>query len=67
METLQNKLIAAADHQSQYLQAIAIGALEDQKHRIASYEVQARFALAAIYDRAVSSAPAPAPKPESKP
>jgi hypothetical protein len=38
--------------QQQYVQNLAIAALEEQKERLASYGTQARFAVAQIYDRA---------------
>lgn len=38
------------------LQAMAIDALSEQRERLQSYRVQARFALATIYDRAASAA-----------
>ena len=38
--------------QRAFLQAIAVGELQAQKNRLDIYTVQARFALAAIYDRA---------------
>jgi hypothetical protein len=40
--------------QSAYLQAIAVGELQAQKERLDIYTVQARFALAAIYDIAAT-------------
>lgn len=46
--------------QRAYLQDIAVEELEAQKARLETYTVQARFALAAIYDRA-SAARDPAP------
>lgn len=51
---LTQRLAAAADSQNQYLAAIAIRELESQKERLAAYSLQARFALASIYDRASS-------------
>ena len=42
-----------AARQNRYLQALAIEELGAQKQRIATYQVQARYALASIYDRAV--------------
>ncbi len=40
--------------QRSYLRSLAIGQLEAQKERLAVYTVQARFALAAIYDIAAT-------------
>ena len=36
-----------------------------RKHRIVIYQVQARFELAAIYDKAINEKPKP--KPKAKP
>lgn len=38
--------------QQQYVQDLAVAALEQQKERLAAYATQARFAVAQIYDRA---------------
>ena len=48
------KLAAAAQSQNQYLAAVAVKELESQKERLAAYSLQARYALASIYDRASS-------------
>jgi hypothetical protein len=55
---LQPRLAAAAAAQERVLAAVAIGELEAQKKRLASYATQARFALAALYDGAASGAAA---------
>jgi hypothetical protein len=52
MDQLQQRLAAVAERQNRYLQGLAVEQLEDQKQRIATYQVQARYALASIYDRA---------------
>jgi len=52
IEDLDARLVAAANSQNQYLASIAVRELEAQKERLAAYSLQARFALAAIYDRA---------------
>lgn len=57
---LQGTVTAALGQQQQYLQAIAIEELEAQRGRLGTYMVQARFSLAAIYDRAAANFPAPA-------
>ena len=44
--------------QHAFLRSIAVGELQAQKQRLDIYTVQARFALAAIYDLAASSAEA---------
>ncbi len=48
----------ALSRQRAYLQDIAVGELRAQKQRIDTYTVQARFALAAIYDVAATEAEA---------
>jgi hypothetical protein len=53
MDRLQERLAAVAARQNRYLQALAIDELQAQKQRIATYQIQARYALASIYDRAV--------------
>jgi ABC-type transporter Mla subunit MlaD len=65
---LQARLASAEKGQQAYLQRIAVAELSDQKDRLDTYEVQARFALATMYDKAASgnsanpapTAPAPA-------
>lgn len=64
MDQLQQRLVALADKQNRYLQQIAIDELGRQKQRIETYEVQARFELAAIYDKATSGKPKPEPAPK---
>ena len=41
--------------QGDFLKSIAVGELQAQKQRLDVYTVQARFALAAIYDRAATT------------
>jgi hypothetical protein len=61
MTALRGKLAAASRAQGDLLADIAVAELDAQKQHIADYEVQARFALATIYDRAAEPAqPAPA-------
>jgi hypothetical protein len=69
---LQSRLANAEKAQQAYLQQIAVAELSDQKDRLDAYEVQARFALATMYDKAANGdagkpapgAPAPgAPSP----
>jgi hypothetical protein len=57
---LKSRLGQSAQMQNQYLEQMASSALLEQKDRLAAYEVQARFALADIYDRASSPPAAPA-------
>jgi hypothetical protein len=56
IDQLQQRLAEASEKQNRYLQVLAIHELEAQKQRIETYQVQARYELAAIYDRA-SNAP----------
>jgi hypothetical protein len=51
---LQVRLAATEQKQSAYLAQVAVGELEQQKDRLAAYQVQARFALATMYDRAAN-------------
>jgi hypothetical protein len=60
IDSLSARLEAASRQQGEYLAAIAVRELETQKERLATYQLQARFALAAIYDR---SADLPAVQP----
>jgi predicted nucleic acid-binding Zn-ribbon protein len=50
MDGLQRRLAEVSGQQNRYLQALAISELEGQKARIATYQIQARYELAAIYD-----------------
>ena len=55
MDRLQERLAAVSVRQNRYLQDLAVSELEAQKERLATYQVQARYALASIYDRAVDA------------
>jgi tetratricopeptide (TPR) repeat protein len=66
IDELQQRLAEVAEKQNGFLQEIAVRELEAQKQRIETYQVQARYELAAIYDRA-SNAPAKAPPPQANP
>jgi tetratricopeptide (TPR) repeat protein len=57
MDQMQQRLAQLSDKQNRFLQALAIGELRAQKQRIEVYQVQARYELAAIYDKATSGAP----------
>jgi hypothetical protein len=61
MAQLQQRLADVSAQQNQFLQALAIRELEGQKERISTYQIQARYELAAIYDRASN------PKPKATP
>ncbi len=58
---LQTRLTAMRQRQNEYLARLAVSELDAQKVRLAAYEVQARFELASMYDRASNQAAA-APK-----
>ena len=58
---LQGTAQAALTEQQQFLQGVAVEELKAQRDRLNTYMVQARFALASIYDRAAARVePAPA-------
>ena len=64
IDALEVRLVAAEQQQRDYLAYVAVRELEQQKDRLATYQIQARFALGSMYDRAASSdAARPAPKP----
>jgi hypothetical protein len=52
LEASQLRLAAVAQQQNGLLESLARNELEQQKERIGTYQIQARFALASIYDRA---------------
>ena len=54
IDTLQVRLADIESKQSGYLAQIAVAELDEQKNRLAAYQVQARFALATMYDRAAN-------------
>lgn len=59
--TLRVRLASTQERQKAYLAQLAVDELERQKDRLAAYQVQARFALANMYDReAAANEPAPA-------
>ncbi len=51
---LQESAQVALHRQQEFLQRIAIDELETQRDRLSTYTIQARFALASIYDRAAA-------------
>jgi hypothetical protein len=57
MDQVLQRLADVSGQQNQFLQGLAIRVLEDQKRRIEAYQLQARYELAAIYDRASSTKP----------
>ncbi|MBV8783092.1 MAG: hypothetical protein JOZ67_02785, partial [Gammaproteobacteria bacterium] len=63
IDALQARLSATEQRQSEYLAQVAVHELEQQKDRLATYQIQARFALGSMYDRAASTPAAAPPKP----
>jgi chromosome segregation ATPase len=61
IDALQVRMAAVEQKQAGYLAQVAVAELEQQKNRLATYQVQARFALATMYDRAAN------PEPDKKP
>jgi phage shock protein A len=55
IDTLETRLAATEHQQSVFLARLAAHELEGQKDRLAAYQVQARFALASMYDRAANA------------
>jgi predicted negative regulator of RcsB-dependent stress response len=66
IDALAARLAATEQQQADYLARVAVDELEDQKTRLATYQVQARFALGDIYDRAANAAAAPSRAPEAR-
>jgi len=56
IDQLQQRLEALSERQNRFLQALAIRELAAQKQRIEVYKIQARYELAAIYDKATDKA-----------
>ncbi|MDB6085257.1 MAG: hypothetical protein JWN43_3138 [Gammaproteobacteria bacterium] len=61
MDQLQERLTELSERQNRFLQALAIRELQAQKRRIEVYQIQARYELAAIYDKTTQ------PKPKARP
>jgi tetratricopeptide (TPR) repeat protein len=57
MDQLQERLAALSERQNRFLQVLAIRELQAQKQRIEVYQIQARYELAAIYDKATDKTP----------
>jgi hypothetical protein len=58
IDGMKTRVVSAISDQREFLQSIAVGELQTQKQRLDVYTVQARFALAAIYDLAATEAEA---------
>ena len=66
IDALEVRLAATEQAQAGYLARVAVRELDEQKARLAAYQVQARFALADMYDRAAHAAGAPAKAPAAE-
>jgi tetratricopeptide (TPR) repeat protein len=62
MDRMQRRLVELSDRQNRYLQDIAVRELEAQRRRIEVYQIQARYELAAIYDKAADKSTQAKPK-----
>ena len=62
LEAAQQRLAGVAKQQNGLLESLARNELEQQKERIGTYQIQARFALASIYDRAALGGGTATPK-----
>jgi hypothetical protein len=70
VQSVRSRLADASQQQNQYLEGVAVAQLRAQQERLDAYALQARFALASIYDRAADqagNAPAPPPAPAEAP
>jgi hypothetical protein len=54
IDGMKNRVGESMANQRAFLESIAVGELQAQKQRLDIYTVQARFALAAIYDLAAT-------------
>ena len=66
IDALESRLAATEQRQADYLARVAVDELDDQKTRLAAYEVQARFALGGMYDRAANAEAAPVKAPAAR-
>jgi len=75
IHSVRERLAQASEQQNQYLESVAEAELRAQKQRLDAYALQARFALADIYERGADQGqgatappppPAPSPVPEPK-
>ena len=62
MDELQHRLTELSGRQNRFLQVLAIRELQAQKQRIELYQIQARYELAAIYDKAADKNPQTKPR-----
>jgi hypothetical protein len=66
LDAQQVRLAEVAKQQNMLLEGLARNELSQQRERIGTYQIQARFALASIYDRAAAP-PAAVPKDAAPP
>jgi hypothetical protein len=64
IDALDVRLVVAEQEQRDYLARVAVRELEQQKDRLATYQIQARFALGTMYDRAARQEAAKPAKPQ---
>jgi hypothetical protein len=64
IDELHARLADISQRQNLFLQSLAIRELEGQKQRIETYQIQARYELAAIYDRTSNGPPNAPPRPK---
>jgi len=60
IDTIKQRVEVSMAEQREFLQGIAVDELQAQRERLDTYTVQARFALATIYDRSSTAAKAEA-------
>jgi hypothetical protein len=65
--SLELRVSGAKDAQGRRLAEIAVRELEDQRKRLDEYSIQARYALATIYDRAAAGEASQQPRPPLEP
>jgi hypothetical protein len=58
VKAMRERLATAQGQQNEYLEHVAVDELEAQRQRLDTYALQARFALADIYDRSTDQGPA---------
>jgi len=56
VQSVRARLADASQQQNRYLEGVAVAELRAQQQRLDAYALQARFALAGIYDRAADQA-----------
>jgi TolA-binding protein len=67
LDAMQERVAEVSARQNRYLQVLAIRELEAQKVRISTYQIQARYELASIYDHAANAPAKPQAQAPGKP